>query len=375
MVVIGAGPAGSAAAATAAKTGLSVALVDKASFPRDKLCGGGVTERSRRYYEEIFEQPLPLGEMLTRDHVEFWHDGVQLAELSGIAPLHMAMRFKFDQHMFEKACALGAADYSDHRVQHIKGTRVTLENAEVLHAKVLIGADGVNSQVARHLFGAAFARDKIGFALEVELCRSDSDTTTPAVRIDFNAADWGYGWQFPKQQSVTIGVGGLHAQNPDMKEKLLSYGKLLNTQDLPKLKGHHLPFGYYRTVPGRGPVLLAGDAAGLVDPITGEGIAYALKSGELAARAAQQAIAEQRPDLALQLYRRQLAEIHRNLWIACQLRQLVFSGRLKNKFFARMKTSGTLRYDFMRVLAGEIEYPQLIGKTLVRLPKFFWQRP
>jgi flavin-dependent dehydrogenase len=136
------------------------------------------------------------------------------------------------------------------------------------------------------------------------------------------------------------------------------------------LKGHFLPFGHFKANPGRGATLLAGDAAGLVDPITGEGIAYAIKSGHLAAEAAARAIAIGRPETAFQGYKKALRPIHRNLRIARVMRQLVFSGRYKDAFFERMGRSGRLRYDYLEVLAGNIEYPQLLLKTGLRIPNF-----
>ena len=115
------------------------------------------------------------------------------------------------------------------------------------------------------------------------------------LRIDFGAAHWGYGWDFPKSGSSTIGIGGVLSRNEDMKGAMAAYLDLLGQDPTQPVKGHHLPFGDFRRRPGRGAVLLAGDAAGLVDPITGEGIAYALKSGQLAAQAAVQALAEDAP--------------------------------------------------------------------------------
>lgn len=368
LVIIGAGPAGSAAAATAARLGRSVALIDKAEFPRDKLCGGGVTERSRAYFTEAFGADLDLTDMISTTQVAFWHDGTQLCEMSDVPPVHLAMRLSFDDQMHARALELGARDFGGQAVADIVGKTVTLADGTEIIGKVLIGADGVNSQVARSLFGQAIDHDTIGFALEVELDRPP--TETDVLRIDFNAADWGYGWRFPKAQSVTVGVGGLQAANPDMKAAMSAYCASIGAEDVPKYKGHFLPFGHFRAQPGRGAILLAGDAAGLVDPITGEGIAYAIKSGQLAAQSAHEALLRGKPDRAFSIYRVKLRAIHRNLKIARWLRRLVFSGRFKHAFFDRMGRSGQLRYDYLHVLAGQMEYPQLLIKAARRLPGF-----
>ncbi|VAV89639.1 Geranylgeranyl/isoprenyl reductase [hydrothermal vent metagenome] len=165
-----------------------------------------------------------------------------------------------------------------------------LGKGQTLEFTALIGTDGVNSMVAKALYGRAFNPGKIGFALEIEAQSTSPVDESSALRIDFDAAAWGYGWQFPKRAGHTIGICGLQACNPDMKAHLTAYPERLGQGENARVKGHFLPFGDFRRKPGRGNILLVGDAAGLVDPITGEGIAYALQSGRMAALAVHRAI-------------------------------------------------------------------------------------
>lgn len=371
IIVIGAGPAGSAAACWAARQGATVALVDKARFPRDKLCGGLVTERSRCVFQEVFCHDLDFSQVLTRHEVTFCHEDQTLACLQDVPPMHLSMRRDLDNQMFEHAIRSGAADHSGRPVSGIDGTTVLFRDGEAIQGRILIGADGVNSVVARHLFGTAFDKATIGFGLEIEADPTTFDPSRQSLRIDFGAADWGYGWVFPKTASITIGLGGILARNPDMKDRMARYlAKLGADADTVSLKGHHLPFGDFRKHPGHGPVLLAGDAAGLVDPITGEGIAYALKSGQLAAKAAMAALAVGTPERAIALYRRELRHIHRNLRIARALRRLVFAPRWQGAFISAFRKSGTVRMQYMRLLAGEVEYPAVALNVLRRLPRY-----
>ena len=371
IIVIGAGPAGSAAACWAARQGLSVALVDKASFPRNKLCGGLFTERSRAYYEEIFGQEFDLSKAVSRTEIEFWHDGERLAQLRDVPPLHLTMRFDLDDHLFQTAIAYGAADFSGRSIEGIEGSTVKLSDGEALRAEVLIGADGVKSIVARQLFGASFDKDTIGFGLEIEAPPQEQDPAAQPLRIDFAAAEWGYGWSFPKQGSTTVGIGGLLSRNPDMKGRFANYlGSMDLNDDTKRFKGHHLPFGDFRKVPGRDNILLAGDAAGLVDPITGEGIAFAMKSGQFAAMAASEAIAAKAPKRALKLYQKHLKEMHRNLRIARTLRGIIFAPSWRKSLLSTFRRSGTARTQYMRLLAGEIEYPALARSVLRGLPRY-----
>lgn len=371
IIIIGAGPAGSAAATWAAKQGRSVALVDKATFPRTKLCGGLFTERSRAYYREIFGCDIDLSKAITRTQIAFWHNGVELAHLKDIPPLHLTMRIELDSLLQGHALAAGAHDFCGKAIAQLSDNTVVFRDATSITAPILIGADGVNSIVARHIFGAAFDAKTIGFGLEIELPAELHDPKIQPLRIDFGAANWGYGWSFPKQNSTTVGVGGLHAQNSDMKAQFRAYLETLGLPlDAVKIKGHYLPFGTFRHRPGRGNILLVGDAAGLVDPITGEGIAYALKSGQIAAQAACDALSAMSPNSALHRHCTGLKQIHRNLRIARGLRSIIFTPRWQKAFVAAFEKSNSVRTQYMRLLAGEVEYPELSRRVLTRLPRY-----
>jgi len=370
LVILGAGPAGTAAAVTGRRAGLSVALVDKAGFPRVKLCGGLVTGRCARHLHDIFglTPAPPLFE--TRRNFEFLMDGRALAVLDNVPPAYLTMRWDLDHLLFSRAIAAGAADYSGQRVDRLDlaGNRVRLKSGAELRYGCLIGADGVQSIVAGALFGASFDKRKVGFALEIEAPARAADTATP-LRIDFDAARWGYGWCFPKRASTTIGVCGLHTRNPDMKARLAAYRALLGTGDAAKVKGHFLPFGGYRRAPGRGNVLLAGDAAGFVDPITGEGIGYAVQSGALAARAAAAALSARRPERALSHYRPMTRPIRAALRAARLLRPIIFCAPLKPFFASTFRRSRRIKRDYMRLLSGDTEYSRILGRTVLRLPR------
>lgn len=371
IIVIGAGPAGSAAATWAAKQGRSVALIDKASFPRNKLCGGLFTERSRTYYHEIFGQDVDLAHAVTREEIAFWHEGRELAVLSEIPLLHLTMRLDLDAAMFAHALDAGVEDFTGQAIAELTETAVKLRDGTTLTAAVIIGADGVNSIVAKQLFGRSFDTKTIGFGLEIEAPLSAQNPAEQPLRIDFAAAHWGYGWSFPKQGSTTVGVGGLRAPNPDMKDHMQRYLRSLGLpSELVKIKGHHLPFGDFHRTPGRAHILLAGDAAGLVDPITGEGIAFAMKSGQLAAQAACDALKSNAPHTAIDLYKNSLKDMHRNLQIARNLRRIIFAPRWQKTLIGTFRRSGTVRMMYMRLLAGEVEYPELARHVLANLPRY-----
>jgi len=370
LVILGAGPAGTAAATKARRLGLTAALVDKATFPRAKLCGGLVTGRCAAHLADIFGMQITADLFETRRNFEFFLKDQSLGALNDVPPLHLTMRWDFDHRLLQNALAAGAADYTGHRIEALdfEENNVELASGESLTYKLLIAADGVQSPTAKALFGKPFSQNTIGFALEVE-APSQAPTEATPIRIDFAAADWGYGWSFPKKSSTTIGLGGLHAQNPDMKSHLAAYLDKLGTGQTAKVKGHFLPFGAPRPTPGKGNVLLVGDAAGLVDPITGEGIGHAIHSGALAARAAKTALDQGDTRGALPLYTRATRPIRRAIAQARVLRPLIFSTRLQPFFARTFAASQTLKRDYMHLLSGELEYTALLRRTTLRLPR------
>lgn len=372
IVVIGAGPAGSSAAYTALKKGLSVAIIDKQSFPRDKLCGALFSGRSKQYYTEIFERDLDPEFFGPKTEIEFWMNGQKLSAMDDVPPLYVTMRWDLDHICLKHAIEAGAVDLTGQAVTAVdeNGSVVVMRDGRRIGYRTLIGADGVNSMVARTLYGRAFDHERIGFALEVEL---DGDHLHPddPVRIDFAAAKWGYGWWFPKPRTTTVGVGGIHAANPNMKTAMAGYLKTLGVDpDIKKYKGHFLPFGDVRKWPGRGNILLAGDAAGLVDPITGEGIAFAMQSGRFAAEAAFEAM---QPGIAgepVRIYRRKLREIHRSLNIARLIRPILSRPSGEKAFEYMFTHSVTLKRQYMELLGGELEYPTILKRVVRKMPQY-----
>ena len=370
IVIVGAGPSGSSAAMAALQGGASVAVIDKATFPRAKLCGGLVTGRCAGHLKEVFGAELDTELIETRSRFTFFMDGDLLADMKDAPPAHLTMRWDFDHDLYQKAIAAGAQDFTGRRIEtmDLSANRITLSDGQVLGFSCVIGADGVRSQVAEALFGKSFDRSKIGFALEIEGQSDPLDADTP-IRVDFAAASWGYGWSFPKRLSTTIGVGGLQSENPDMKHRLSEYLDLLDVRSDAKVKGHFLPFGGFRNRPGRDNVLLVGDAAGFVDPITGEGIGYAIQSGAMAGRAAADAVSRSSPNTAFSGYLIATRPIRTAIRCARALRPVIFARWSKPFFASAFKSSKTLKRDYMNLLDGQTEYPQLLTRAAMRVPR------
>lgn len=366
VIVVGGGPAGSSAAATACRAGLKVALVDKACFPRDKLCGGLLTQRALACCEQVF--PAPWAQVIQASSAELhlWGPTGWLNAARHGPELHFTRRLDFDHHLFTQACAAGATPVTGHAttldIPSAPGRpAVRLADGRRLDATVVIGSDGVRSTVARSLSGRSFDPATIALALEIELPREDAGLRIDAPEVHFGHVRWGYGWVFPKRDTLTVGVGGLLSRNADLRGSLLRLTRQrFGDVPLPRIKGHHIPYGDYRRRPGQGNVLLCGDAAGLVDPITGEGIGLALESGRAAGQAAALACAarrEGRDTAAMTFYAPLARRWARDLELARALRLLMFSSWLTPHFLRALATMRQSPDRHMALMAGELDYP------------------
>jgi geranylgeranyl reductase family protein len=323
VVVVGAGPAGSVAALTLASGGARVALVDKATFPRDKACGDLLGPRAVGLLQQLgipMPDALPVGDMLVagpsgrfirmRCSGGYTYPGHALA----------VRRVDFDDMLRSVAVQAGAEPVD---AQIVSSTReddvTTLEAGDgkkiVCHA--VIGADGATSRIAEAAGLVDRSKVQWGFAVRTYL---EASVSLPTIVL-WEQARWsavpGYGWIFPSPDggsNAGVGVGTLAERRGSDAVKLLEpflehvaglgliHGKLGGTN---RVLGGWLKMGMIGTVPARGTTLLVGDAAGMVNPLQGEGIAQAMSSGREAALAL---LAE--PGAPAARYRRALAHDH-----------------------------------------------------------------
>ncbi|MGH1367824.1 MAG: geranylgeranyl reductase family protein [Maritimibacter sp.] len=357
LVVIGAGPAGASAAKRGCDLGLRVALIDRATFPRPKLCGALVSPRGHQALKDIFAMEMDPSMYLASRSVAFKWDGEELNRFTAPYDLTYTYRLDFDHWLQQAAVAAGAEDLQGVRIERFDDAAQALDlsNGQRVTYKVLVGADGAVSPVAKHLFGEAFDKEKIGFAYETEA--PDSCARDALMSIDFDIVKWGYGWNFPKSGSRTIGLGGIRSVDQDLKALMDRYLRHegVDPGDV-KIKGAHIPLGDFKEKPGKGAVLLAGDAAGFVDAITGEGIALAMESGARAAEAAAEAIAAGKAARADRVYFKKIKYIQEDLAKVRRLRVIAYSSAMRDMFKDRLRNSEFMRSALFDVLAGKSSY-------------------
>jgi geranylgeranyl reductase family protein len=308
VVVVGAGPAGSTAAKFLSEEGLNVLLVDKEKFPRDKPCGGGLPTRVLRrfpYIEDLIDS-ISYGSLTYSSSLKYKF------KVERDKPLvFTVIRRDFDNGLLSLAKEKGVDLLLGRPVVNLRIEKdmasITLEDGEEIESKIVVGADGIKSVVAEKADLGGRNKRCICMVQEQEMTEKELDRYFSEKRIIHifikTQGIAGYGWVFPKKKHVNIGVGIFtsaikSAKTTNLKRAyemhvrlLKDMGLLPQTFKIENLKGCTLPlFPLQKTYSDR--VLLCGDAAGFINPITGEGIYYAMASGEIAASVIKEALSK-----------------------------------------------------------------------------------
>ncbi|MFP5022830.1 NAD(P)/FAD-dependent oxidoreductase [Pseudonocardia phyllosphaerae] len=288
LVVVGAGPAGSAAALNALRLapGASVLLLDSAEFPRDKTCGDGVAA-------EVFDLLDELGVTGIRE-LGPETPRLRLRTPSGRAvdrvaprPNRVIRREVLDAALVDAAVTAGARLHR-HRVRtvEVRDDRVVLDGS--IAARVVVGADGANSVVRRALGAPPAPPEGTAVAIRGYSPVSGEPGT---LSIEYAGGTYpAYAWSFPVAGGgANVGFGVFDKRGAGSRAEMLERLAELLPGQAPApgtLRAHHLPLSTTPRFQPDGRVLLAGDAAAKVNPLTGEGIFDAVASGILAGRSA-----------------------------------------------------------------------------------------
>jgi geranylgeranyl reductase family protein len=328
-----------------------VLLADKASFPRDKPCGGGLTARALRLLpfsvDPVVEEEVDVFELGLGYRRRF----VRRTEQPMVV---MTQRRRLDAFMVEQAQEAGA--------ELREGAKVELEplrvDGEPVEATVVIGADGVNGVTAKHLDLATHEHE---VALEANVPYGPVSRARYARRavVEFGIVPGGYGWVFPKGDHVNVGVGGWLQQGPRLRDHL---ARLCREHGIPadalaETRGYRLPLRRPGSSPFRGRTALVGDAAGLVDPVSGDGIYEALLSSKLAAAAALDIIAGRSTD-----FTSYAGELQRGLAssAAASWRAKLALERFPNIAFTLLQAPQAWR-ALEQLMRGDAAHPAVIG--------------
>lgn len=283
VIVVGGGPGGAAAAYHLGEAGRQVLVLEKEVFPRYKACGGAI---SARFLEEFPFDFEPVIESYVKA-VTYAYRGESVTFDLPESPIRMAMRADLDEFLLDHARAEVRQGDAVISIEE-KADRVIVrtKKGKEFEGRYLVGADGPNSVVA-HSLGLRRSKILLG-AIEVEA------PVPPEVFYRFKDAPlfifgeitMGYLWIFPKAEHLSVGIGALHPRPGELQATLL---QVMERYHVPiqglAMHGHPIPIYTGKEKISTARTLLVGDAAGLVDPLNGEGIRYAIQSGRFAAEA------------------------------------------------------------------------------------------
>jgi geranylgeranyl reductase family protein len=317
VIVIGAGPAGASAARAAARAGVTVCLLERAELPRYKTCGGGLVGLS------VDHAGVDLSGLLRArtDQLTLSLDGrlTRTRHRPGRTMLSMVMRSEFDRALVDSARAAGTVLRTG---AHVTGLRevpgpggpgagctrprvvpdgwvapdgwvtVSVRGGPELRARVVVGADGTSGRTGAHV-GVRCDQVDVGLEGEFPVSAPVARRWASRMLLDWGPVPGSYGWLFPKGEVLTVGVIGSRADGGALRSYYTDLVRRLGLGAVTPLhdSGHLTRVRAAGSPVCRGRVLLAGDAAGLLDPWTREGISFALRSGHLAGVAAARAAA------------------------------------------------------------------------------------
>ena len=366
VAVVGAGPAGSSAALHLARGDARVVLLEKQPLPRPKVCGGGLVARARKHLPAGIELPI---ERVCRT-VEVRHGDLRFAVTEAEPVVELAMRADLDARLADAAvragcelrdgCEVTGLERSAGEIVLTTFDRIGTDSPRgSVRARCVVAADGVHSPLAR-LAGWSEALEAIpAIEAEVHVAPDTLGDRAENAVFDFGDAPSGYAWTFPKRAHLSAGVLTTERGRGGLRAELDRYlARLGLAHQACEARGWLIPTRPRSGGFARDSVLLVGDAAGLADPVTAEGISLALWSGRLAAEAILAS-----PSDPARAYERALArEILPELRVARVLAHVLYRRpRMTRALFER--AGAPLARAMADVVAGRTSY-----RSLVRSP-------
>ena len=385
-IVAGAGPAGAVAARTLAAAGIRTLLVDRAAFPRNKPCGGGISARALRRFPWL-EAGLAGVDVHRVGTIHLEAPDGSAFDVTRVEPAVLLIRrVEFDHALVRAAVAAGARLLEGFEITQAESaaTGVTLRSRDgrVVSAPRLIAADGVHSVIAKRL-GVYTQWPKTGLA--IDMMEETPVDTLRASRPDvlwvayaYRGLD-GYAYVFPKTRHVNVGIGCLlshfkgempgrpYALQEAFVSALAAGGVLAGKSDRRHFTPFLIPVAGPLQPASRGPVLFAGDAGGFVNAFTAEGIYYAMVSGELAGRAMAKS---RNAEAAGRDYDRAWrAEIGAELADSVRVQRYLFGKHDRvNRAVRALSTANGLVDDVLAYTRGDLSYRALRRRILFGFP-------
>lgn len=354
IIVVGLGPAGATISRELQRGGLRVVAFDRERFPRYKPCGGCLSKK----IDDILDVDIQKVVEHTIRGAVFTHAFERELTILSERPIgYMVQRDRFDSLLVEMARAEGV------EVRDGEGVSMVMEGDGYIEAvtekgiyrgRYLVGADGPFSVVARTFFPGM--RRNLGVAIEGEARAPKEllERMEEVAWIDFGYIPHGYGWVFPKDGVLSIGIGGIKREVEDIKSYFYGFlkGKGLESLEFLNLKGWVIPaFSGRSFLPAKEKVVLIGDAGSMVDPFLGEGIYYAIKSAKVVGREILRMWDSVRPESIGEALEKGL---YGDFEAADRVADLVYG--YPDLWYTLLENNPSLMEDYYMVLRGERDY-------------------
>lgn len=308
VVIIGGGPAGISAGVVLQRKGYKTCIIDTQVFPREKLCAGVLTVKSIRLIKHIYKGFKLENLRIKHIHkIAYFYNHKLIGKYTIDNAYSVINRTEFDNSLLQYYKNIGGLVFEGQRNYKIDYDKnmVKLSDGREIQYQFLIGADGINSKVRTYI-KPTWKASVLCFEKFIP-----NDANEDMIEIDFGGILGGYSWRIPGRDRIGIGLGEFYIRG--MKRKPEKYRKYFASQgvnELDDIKGAFVSYGNFIRKPIKNNVLLVGDAAGLVDAITGEGIFFAIESGRQAALSIVDCLEK---GSALSSYIKRIRRIHKKM--------------------------------------------------------------
>ena len=369
LIIIGGGPAGSAAGRLAGNKGLDTLLIEKEIFPRYKPCGGAFSERAMSYLD--FDIPQYIHERnILGARVHFRDNFIEKLKEYRIATL--VTRSVLDDYLLSKAKETGIEIKMGKKAISFREDREYVEvytNREVYKARFVILAEGAQGNLKNQI-RKKDRKNEYGICMVAEIEEENKKIDRyiyNSIEIYFGIVNRGYGWIFPHEKYFSVGIGGLASYITNPRGAMIKFLNLHGFTGKYKLKGHLLPVGGIERKIISSRVVLSGDAAGFVDSFYGEGIAYAIRSGQIAVEVISRILNNGVGSLSdyASFCRSEFGE---NLKYSLILSRMMH--RFPGIFFKIFTSCEEVLDTYLEVLASKRTYRSYIKWLIPRVPKY-----
>jgi geranylgeranyl reductase family protein len=365
VVIVGAGPAGSSLGALLSGEGLNVLVIDKERFPRQKLCGGCLTWKTRKWLEGLMGISLSTRfsvESICGDYIIYEKFKKRVFQRSPEI-LYFVDRKKYDWEWIQIARKKGCRFLFGDRVANfdVQNNAVLTKSGRSYKGEIVAGADGAASIIRRKVRSQQNFKRHLTLAFQLCIPRSkvESEYRNSSPKLFIGAIRRGYGWIFPQGRNFLVGLWGLIREGKYLEDaylNMLDHVTTLNPEEKATFSSCTAPSGYFMERPGENKVLLVGDAAGFVDPLTGEGIYYAHKSAECAWKAIREYFGSSEKKDLVESYKRHLLPVFTELIISRRLSRLAYSPL---RYFAYFLNSPGFYSRLAEIIHGKRKYSSI----------------